>query len=262
MSIESNLRQLRLNCGMTQEQAAERLGVNAQTVSRWECGTTLPDALMLPEIARLYGVTVDDFYKKNSVGYENYAQRLCSVFEATLQSEHPEITQVCLGEISVMTEALLAGKVDAFAYDNCFQYQAENEKLPITHLEDYSVRLEYGFMFAENEKGNTLRDEFNEFVRAQSASGGLAKLQNEWLRSGEMKAIEEPINSWPCDRGEINAVSSAQGAPFSYDTVVQYIINRTGAGLCPMEETVKDIRDEKTALEALKRKVEELRANK
>ncbi len=52
-----------------------------------------------------------------------------------------------------------------------------------------------------------------------------------------------------------------KGVPFSYDTVVQYIINRTGAGLCPMEETVKDIRDEKTALEALKRKVEELRAN-
>lgn len=76
-----NLKKFRLAKKMTQEQAAERLGVNAQTVSRWECGTTLPDALMLPEIARLYGVTVDDFYKKNSVGYENYAQRLSSVYE-------------------------------------------------------------------------------------------------------------------------------------------------------------------------------------
>ena len=78
-----NLKKFRLAKNLTQEQAAERLCVNAQTVSRWECGTTLPDALTLPEIARLYGVTVDDFYKKNSFGYANYAQRLSSVFETT-----------------------------------------------------------------------------------------------------------------------------------------------------------------------------------
>lgn len=78
-----NLKKLRLAKGMTQEQAAEQLNVNAQTVSRWECGTSLPDALMLPRIARLYGVTVDDFYKKNSFGYANYAQRLSSVFEVS-----------------------------------------------------------------------------------------------------------------------------------------------------------------------------------
>ena len=76
-----NLKKFRLAKNMTQERAAEKLGVNPQTVSRWECGTTLPDVLMLPEIARLYGVTVDDFYKKTSFGYDNYAQRLCSVFE-------------------------------------------------------------------------------------------------------------------------------------------------------------------------------------
>ncbi len=81
--FSENLKKFRLAKGLTQEQAAEKLCVNAQTVSRWECGTTLPDALTLPEIAGLYGVTVDDFYKKNSIGYENYAQRLSSVFETS-----------------------------------------------------------------------------------------------------------------------------------------------------------------------------------
>ena len=76
-----NLKKYRLAKNMTQENAAEKLGVSSQTVSRWECGTTLPDVLMLPDIARLYGVTIDDFYKKTSFGYENYAQRLSSVFE-------------------------------------------------------------------------------------------------------------------------------------------------------------------------------------
>ena len=76
-----NLKKYRLNKNLTQEKAAESLGVNSQTVSRWECGTTLPDVLMLPEIARLYGVTVDDLFQQTSFGYENYAQGLCSVYE-------------------------------------------------------------------------------------------------------------------------------------------------------------------------------------
>lgn len=72
---------------MTQEQAAEKLGVSTQSISRWECGTTLPDVTVLPEIARLYCVTIDDLYRETSAAYDNYAQRLGSVFEATKDSE-------------------------------------------------------------------------------------------------------------------------------------------------------------------------------
>ena len=88
MSVFStNLKRLRTAKNMTQEQAAEALGVSTQTVSRWECNTTLPDVTILPNIATLYCVTIDDLYKENSVAYDNYAQRLGSVFEATLKPE-------------------------------------------------------------------------------------------------------------------------------------------------------------------------------
>ena len=52
------LRRARETKGLTQQSLAEQLFVTRQTVSRWECGTTLPDVLMLPEIARLYAVTI------------------------------------------------------------------------------------------------------------------------------------------------------------------------------------------------------------
>lgn len=81
--FSDNLKKFRLAKGLTQEQVADKLNVNSQTISRWECGTTLPDVLTLPELAKLYEVTTDDFYKKNSVAYDNYAQRLASVFEDT-----------------------------------------------------------------------------------------------------------------------------------------------------------------------------------
>lgn len=81
--FSENLKKLRLQKKLTQEQVADILGVNAHTISRWECGTTLPDVMLLPEIAKIYCVTVDDLYKDNSSAYDNYAQRLADVFMKT-----------------------------------------------------------------------------------------------------------------------------------------------------------------------------------
>jgi transcriptional regulator with XRE-family HTH domain len=80
--IARNLKRFRISKKLTQEQAAELLGVNSQTISRWECSTSLPDITLLPEIAKLYGVTIDDLYRETSVAYENYAQRLAAKYES------------------------------------------------------------------------------------------------------------------------------------------------------------------------------------
>ena len=73
-NIANNLKRLRQQKSLTQEQAANALGVSMQTVSRWECGITCPDIMLLPEIARLYCVTVDDLFREDSSAYENYRQ--------------------------------------------------------------------------------------------------------------------------------------------------------------------------------------------
>ncbi len=85
--FSDNLKKFRQQKSYTQEQVAENLGVSVHSVSRWERGTTLPDVTMLPELAKLYCVTIDDFFKETSTAYENYAQRLASVFEATHDPE-------------------------------------------------------------------------------------------------------------------------------------------------------------------------------
>lgn len=86
-TFSKNLKRLRMAKHMTQEQAAQALGVSTQSISRWECATTLPDVTLLPQIAALYCVTIDDLYREASVAYDNYAQRLCSVYEATGKPE-------------------------------------------------------------------------------------------------------------------------------------------------------------------------------
>ena len=54
------LRQLRCEQGVTQEALAERLGVSARTVSRWENGTTMPDLVMVVELAKAFGVSIPE----------------------------------------------------------------------------------------------------------------------------------------------------------------------------------------------------------
>ena len=81
--LSQNLKRFRIARSMTQEQAADRLGVSAQSISRWECGASLPDATLLPAIARLYAVTLDDLYRHASPAYDNYAQRLAAQYETT-----------------------------------------------------------------------------------------------------------------------------------------------------------------------------------
>ncbi len=85
--ISQNLKKLRLQKKLTQEQVAEALGVSSQTISRWECNTTYPDITLLPEIARLYCVTIDDLFQENTQAYDNYAQRLASVYETSHKPE-------------------------------------------------------------------------------------------------------------------------------------------------------------------------------
>ena len=43
--------------------------------------------MLLPEIAKLYGVMVDDLFKKQSVAYDNYAQRLSALYEISKDPE-------------------------------------------------------------------------------------------------------------------------------------------------------------------------------
>ncbi len=134
-----NLKKFRLSKNYTQEQVANHLNVNVQTVSRWECGTTLPDVLTLPVLARLYGVIVDDFYKKNSVAYNNYAQRLTAVYEKTRK---PEDFIHCLLEYKKLMHDSVLSMEDKWNYAVIHQWMFEYCKN--TAMEWYDTVLNEG----------------------------------------------------------------------------------------------------------------------
>ena len=62
MDMGKEIRRLRLDRGLTQEALAAALHVSAQTVSKWECGNSVPDVQLLPEIAVYFGVSIDQLF--------------------------------------------------------------------------------------------------------------------------------------------------------------------------------------------------------
>lgn len=60
MRLGNNLLRARKKGGYSQEEAAGRLGVSRQTVSKWETGETVPDVKQAQRLAQLYGLTLDE----------------------------------------------------------------------------------------------------------------------------------------------------------------------------------------------------------
>lgn len=59
ITIGKRIALLRKSKGLKQEELAEKLGVSGQAVSKWENDQTCPDISLLPQLAKILGVTVD-----------------------------------------------------------------------------------------------------------------------------------------------------------------------------------------------------------
>ena len=62
MELGKKIKQLRFKASLTQEQLAESVGVSAQAVSKWENSVAMPDIALLPKLAEIFGVSIDDLF--------------------------------------------------------------------------------------------------------------------------------------------------------------------------------------------------------
>ncbi len=85
MQIGEKIKQLRLKAGLTQEQLGSALGISAQSVSKWECGVTMPDIALLPLLSGELGVTIDEIFDLTA---EQKLQRIARRID--IEEEFPE----------------------------------------------------------------------------------------------------------------------------------------------------------------------------
>lgn len=60
--IGDNIARFRKEKGLTQEELAAQVGVSSQSISKWENHTTMPDILLLPVLAGIFDVCIDDLF--------------------------------------------------------------------------------------------------------------------------------------------------------------------------------------------------------
>ena len=70
MEIGAKIKEARTRTGLTQEQAAEALGVSRKTISNWENEKTYPDIVSVVKMSDLYAVSLDRLLKDGEGGSE------------------------------------------------------------------------------------------------------------------------------------------------------------------------------------------------
>ncbi len=60
MTIGQNIKKMRKNADMTQEELAEMLSISSQAVSRWETDSAMPDISLLPLLCSIFNVSADE----------------------------------------------------------------------------------------------------------------------------------------------------------------------------------------------------------
>ncbi len=63
MEIGKKLKNARIEAGLTQEMAAEKIDVSRQTISNWENEKSYPDIISVIALSDLYSVSLDELLK-------------------------------------------------------------------------------------------------------------------------------------------------------------------------------------------------------
>lgn len=64
MALGNKIAQYRKKMGLTQEALAQKLSVSNQAVSKWESDVCCPDVMLLPQIADVFGVSMDELFSR------------------------------------------------------------------------------------------------------------------------------------------------------------------------------------------------------
>lgn len=66
MNFSEQIAKMRKNKNMTQEALAQQLGVTNQAVSKWESDQCFPDVTLLPKLADIFEISIDELWGRSA----------------------------------------------------------------------------------------------------------------------------------------------------------------------------------------------------
>lgn len=189
MPISDVIREKRKAIGLTQEQVAERLGVTAPAVNKWERGGSYPDIMTLAPLARLLGTDVNTL--------------LCFREEMT----EKEIMEFC----SKLSEVMFRDGIDAGASLAERKIREYPRCMPLIYM--VTQTLQGGFVLAGGELREEAAEEYErkyerhilaryEYIvenceEYRVKNGAAFMLAGEYIRKEQYEKAEETLSLLP-----------------------------------------------------------------
>lgn len=124
MDIGTKIKAARTEAKLTQEQAAEALGVSRQTISNWENGKTYPDIVSVVKMSDLYDISLDRLLKeeKPMQDYLDYLEESTNDVKSREKLGKTILLAVYLGiwAVSLIVFWFFISGSDAMAYSLMF----------------------------------------------------------------------------------------------------------------------------------------------
>ena len=124
MELGKKIRQLRGKAALTQEQLAERIGIGAQAVSKWENAASMPDIALLPRLAEIFGVSIDDLFDLTAVQRMNRIENRMDIEDELPQEVFREYEDFLKGQLQDETSHKRATELLAYLYWHRMQADA------------------------------------------------------------------------------------------------------------------------------------------
>lgn len=161
LKISEKIKAKRRERDLTQEELAAMLGVTKAAVSKWETAESYPDITMLPQIAQLFHLSMDELFgytleykplkiiNKYSVGFALDDIEDQSLFDhGTIEECKLEKRGHAIGE---MIEDTWEVRVHMTSTEHDFPYTMQKCMKPDRLIDMYSVRLADGKMIDDDQ---------------------------------------------------------------------------------------------------------------
>jgi len=143
VSVGNRIADLRKQNKLTQDALAEKLGITAQAISKWENGHTLPETALLPTLAKLFDCSIDSMLMPFAEHDSNFRNFTCAAIGKS-------------GELAMQLYEKMKGKF-AFPIEYNNEYE-EYHNIPSGRSARFNFLDEVGFIVRMDRKDEPSED--------------------------------------------------------------------------------------------------------
>ena len=115
-----------------------------------------------------------------------------------------------------MINALQTRKIEAYAVDEPVAKAQMQQNDKLTYVPEYMESFDFAYVFAKNEAGQALCDQFSEYLDTIRADGTMAEIEAKWFSEDESVKTLADYKAFPATNGTLNMATEAMYEPFSY----------------------------------------------